>query len=34
LEFIDQQTLSSLQKELNEIKKMLFAFAKKLMAEG
>ena len=34
LEFIDQQTLSSLQKELNEIKKMLFAFAKKLMADG
>ena len=33
LEFIDQQTLSSLQKELDEIKKMLFAFAKKLMAE-
>ena len=33
LELIDRQTLSSLQKKLDEIKKMLFAFVKKLMTE-
>jgi four helix bundle protein len=33
LELIDKQTLSSLLKLLDEIKKMSFAFSKKLMAE-
>ena len=33
LELIDRQTLSSLQKKLDEIKKMLFAFVKKLMTD-
>lgn len=34
LELIDQQTLSSLQEKLDEIKKMVFAFTKKLMTEN